>query len=44
MTIRVVLDASALLALLKDEPSGEAVAESLQVAVVSSVKLAEVVG
>jgi PIN domain nuclease of toxin-antitoxin system len=41
---RVVLDASALLALLNAEPGSVAVADSLSDAVISSVNLAEVVG
>jgi ribonuclease VapC len=40
---RVVLDASALLALLQDEPGGETVAESIPGAVISTVNLSEVV-
>jgi PIN domain nuclease of toxin-antitoxin system len=40
----VVLDASALLALLNDEPGSDAVADSLSEAAISSVNLAEVVG
>ena len=40
----VVLDASALLALLLDEPGGDAVSQRLEGAAVSTVNLAEVVG
>jgi ribonuclease VapC len=40
----VVLDASALLALLKEEPGSEVVAESIPGAAISAVNLAEVVG
>ena len=40
----VVLDASALLALLNDEPGAEIVKEALPQAVISTVNLAEVVG
>jgi ribonuclease VapC len=39
----VVLDASALLALLQNEPGGDAVADSIPGAVVSTVNLSEVV-
>lgn len=40
---RVVLDASALLALLRAEPGGEEVAESIPGAAISAVNLSEVV-
>ena len=40
---KVVLDASALLALLQDEPGGDRVLESLPGAFISSVNLSEVV-
>jgi PIN domain nuclease of toxin-antitoxin system len=39
----IVLDASALLALLKDEPGGEKVAEGLSASCISAVNYAEVV-
>ncbi len=42
MTVEVVLDSSAVLALINDEPGGEAVGEVMSVAVVSAVNLAEV--
>lgn len=41
---RVVLDASAILVLINDEPGAAAVAEALEDAVVSAVNLSEVVG
>lgn len=41
---RVVLDASAILVLINDEPGAAAVAETLEDAVVSAVNLSEVVG
>lgn len=41
---RVVLDASAILVLLNDEPGAAVVAETLEEAVVSAVNLSEVVG
>jgi ribonuclease VapC len=40
---RVVLDASALLALLQDEPGAKEVAESIPGAVISTVNLSEVI-
>lgn len=41
---KVVLDASAILALVNDEPGATLVAEALEEAVVSAVNLSEVVG
>jgi ribonuclease VapC len=44
MTSKVVLDASALLAMIREEPGGEAVAGAIARARMSAVNFAEVVG